>query len=357
MKFFLLFLFVTNFLQGYSQTLPVIPSKPKAEPVHSKPKPSRSPRQVIVKRGSGLDSDADGVDNYQDNCPYLYGPVFNKGCPLEMEALPKIVTIQGGEFHMGSNEGEPDEKPMHSISISSFKIGKYEVTVKEFAAFVQATGYETTAETEGSSNIFTGEWKEMKGVSWRDDETGKRRPPEAYNHPVVHISWTDATAYCGWLSRISGKTYRLPTEAEWEYAAGNGGPHTKYSWGNNLPESSKRAGNVADETTHPKFGGWTEKFTGYNDGYFFSAPVGSFAANDLGLYDMSGNVWEWCGDWYGDYNSASQTNPVGPASGESRVIRGGCWEFKPALSRVAYRNLGSPDVSQGTCGFRVVSSL
>jgi formylglycine-generating enzyme required for sulfatase activity len=173
--------------------------------------------------------------------------------------------------------------------------------------------------------------------------------------PVIHVSWNDAKAYCEWLSEKSGQTYRLPTEAEWEYAAGNGAKHTKYSWGNGQPYG-KKAGNLADETGAEAFN-WNKTadsiFLGYDDGYKSTAPVGSFLPNDFGLYDMTGNVWEWCSDWKGDYSSGIQTNPQGPSMGSGRVFRGGSWGDSPLYCRVAGRDDGAPHGRVSIVGFRI----
>jgi formylglycine-generating enzyme required for sulfatase activity len=269
-----------------------------------------------------------------------------------------MVLIPGGSFQMGSNDGESDEKPVHEVRISSFYLSKYEVTVGEFKQFIDATSYQTDADKDGGSSAWDGKaWTKTAGVNWKCDPEGKARPSTAYNHPVIHVSWNDATEYAKWLSKKTGLNYRLPTEAEWEYAAGNGNKHTKYSWGNSNP-AGKQGGNVADETGASKFN-WTKSteyiFVGYNDGFASTAPVGSFNANELGLHDMSGNVWEWCQDWYGSdyYAKSPASNPSGPTSGSFRVYRGGSWYYDPILARVAFRSYFSPGLRVNYLGFRL----
>jgi formylglycine-generating enzyme len=265
-----------------------------------------------------------------------------------------MVLIPAGSFQMGSNDGERDENPVHTVSISGFYMSRYEVTVGEFKQFIDATNYQTDAEKDGGSYFWDSNGQQKKrGINWKYDAEGKLRPSTDYKHPVIHVSWNDATAYCKWLSKKTGLAYRLPTEAEWEYAAGNSSKHTKYSWGNANP-SVKRGDNVADETFKSKFSDWTI-FEGYHDNFVYSAPVGSFAANELGLYDMSGNVWEWCQDWYAGnyYSQISSSNPKGPDTGSFRVIRGGSWNGEPALERVAGRSGSTPGNHDLDIGFRL----
>jgi formylglycine-generating enzyme required for sulfatase activity len=276
------------------------------------------------------------------------------------EKVDNMLFIRGGTFQMGSTDGESDEQPVHNVTVRDFYLGKYEVTVTEFKAFIDATGYTTDAEKkngEGSYlwNSTDSKWELKPDINWRHDAEGKLRPQSEYNHPVIHVSWNDATEYCKWLSRQSGKTYRLPTEAEWEYAAGNGSRHTKYSWGNGDP-SGKNGGNVTDESKRPGDGStWTTKFEGYNDGYWYTAPVGSYNSNDFGLHDMTGNVWEWCSDWYGAdyYKNSPSSNPTGPTSGSFRVLRGGSWYNVPQYCRVADRSFGAPGNRGSDSGFRL----
>ncbi|MEZ4771793.1 MAG: SUMF1/EgtB/PvdO family nonheme iron enzyme [Bacteroidia bacterium] len=274
---------------------------------------------------------------------------------IDSLSLPKMVQIPAGTFYMGSNEGESDEKPVHSVTVKSFFMGVYEVTVEEFEAFVLASGYQTDAEKDGGSYFWVnGKWEKKASIYWKHDAKGDLRPRSEYNHPVIHVSWNDAQAYCKWLSGRTGLTYRLPTEAEWEYAAGNGSDHTRYSWGNGDP-SGKNGGNVADESKSPSGQTWATKFTGYNDGYWFTAPVGQYNPNTFGLYDMTGNVNEWCQDWYHDSYTGAPSNGSAWESpaGSYRVFRGGSWSYNPAFCRVALRGYVSPADRYDNVGFRL----
>ena len=289
--------------------------------------------------------------------------------PIEKpEELPQMVFVQGGTFQMGSEDGVSNEKPVHSVTLSDFYIGRFEVTVEEFSEFVQATGYQTDAEKGDGSYIFKdGSWVKKEGVNWRHDATGKRRPGSEYNHPVIHVSWNDAVAYCNWLSEQHGyqpvytirgdkvtanwdsNGYRLPTEAEWEFASRSRGGSDK--WAGTSSESNLAAyGNFCDKNC-----GFNWKSESYNDGYAFTAPVGKFRANGLGLHDMSGNVYEWCWDWYDSkyYQSSPAQNPKGTSTGSYRVLRGGSWGNRPAYLRCADRDGGSPDYRYSSIGFRL----
>ncbi|MBL7802271.1 MAG: formylglycine-generating enzyme family protein [Saprospiraceae bacterium] len=263
---------------------------------------------------------------------------------------PEMLKITGSDFRMGSEAGDSDEKPVHNVTISSFHLGKYEITNAQFCAFLNEKGNQT----EGGV-----EWIDLSGTY--DDEkcriyaegTGFKVRSGYENYPVIFVSWYGATAYCAWLSAKTGKKYRLPTEAEWEYAAGNGAKHTTYSWGSVSP-SGVQGGNVADETAKKRYSSWAI-FDGYSDGYVYTAPVGKFNPNDFGLYDMSGNVWEWCADWYGSdyYASSPSSNPKGPDSGTYRVCRGGGWDSVPSGARGASRNRYGPNTRYLSLGFRV----
>jgi formylglycine-generating enzyme required for sulfatase activity len=197
----------------------------------------------------------------------------------------------------------------------------------------------------------------MKGADWRhplgpgSDLEGKER------HPVVQVSWNDAVAYCEWAG------LRLPREAEWEYAARggntglNGKPRFIFVWGDELPKGQGRYGNFADESAKKQFPNWFI-FEGYDDGYVYTSPVGSFEPNGYGLYDMAGNVWEWCFDWFDEnyYVECERQglirNPTGPARGSMRVLRGGSWYDYPADVRVARRDWVDPRSRYDNAGFR-----
>lgn len=222
---------------------------------------------------------------------------------------PEMVKIPGGTFQMGSKKGRDEEKPRHSVTLSSFSMGKYEVTVSEYRAFCKATGKQMPDPPK---------W------GWNDD------------HPMVSISFESAIAYCKWLSELTGKNYRLPTEAEWEYAARGGSDAANEYAGSNNPDDVAW---FADNS-----GGQTQ-------------PVGRKKPNGFGLFDMSGNVWEWCGDWYDAiyYSKSPGFNPTGPENGSSRVLRGGSWMYTPECSRVAFRDHAAPpNMRSKYYGFRVL---
>ncbi|MEI6141604.1 MAG: formylglycine-generating enzyme family protein, partial [Mariniphaga sp.] len=215
-----------------------------------------------------------------------------------------MVAIKGGTFQMGSNESS-DEKPIHTVTVSDFSIGKTEVTQAQWVAVMGS-----------NPSNFKGD-----------------------NLPVETVSWDDIQVFINKLNTKTGKTYRLPTEAEWEYAAGaSTSPVTdrnKYAGTN----SESSLGNYA----------WYSANSGSK-----THPVGTKQPNQFGLYDMSGNVWEWCSDWYGSYSSSPQNNPKGASSGSFRVLRGGSWSDVAQRCRVAYRLSYAPDNRYAYLGFRPV---
>ena len=290
----------------------------------------------------------------------------------------KLVLIPSGEFVMGSRESaaavtkafmpynpKPKhleafacEQPLHRVRITRpFYLGAYHVTRGQFREFIRDTDYETDAEKPGKAggegaDPVSGSFSRKVEYTWRN--VGFEQTDE---HPVVNVSWNDATAFCKWLSRKEGKTYRLPSEAEWEYAC-RGGTTTRY-WCGDDPEKLVEVANVADAAFAEKFP--KVQFPDWNhtvatrDGYAFTAPVGKFKPNPFGLYDLHGNAWEWCADWFrSDYYAVSpRDDPTGPPSGASRVARGGCWRDGPWDARSASRHKQQAEFQMLCMGFRI----
>lgn len=311
-------------------------------------------------------------------------------------SLDGMVHIPGGSFVMGGDSvwGRPDEFPHHKVTVSSFYMDEHEVTNKQFREFVEATGYVTMAErkpdweelkkqvppgtpkppddvlvaaslvfkpTDGpvSLNNPSVWWTWVAGADWRHPEGPQSSVEGMDDYPVVHVSWEDAAAYAAWAGK------RLPTEAEWEYAARGGASNTIYPWGNELIDSGK-----------PKANSWDGRFPHKNtakDGFQRAAPVKQYAPNGFGLYDMGGNVWEWCADWYHpDYYATSLKNklienPQGPDEpfdpdepyAQKKVTRGGsflCNDQYCSGFRVSARMKTSWDTSLNHTGFRCVVS-
>jgi len=259
-----------------------------------------------------------------------------------------MVYVPAGEFLMGSAENDADavdrEKPQHTVYLDAFWIDRTEVTVAQFRNFVQATGYETTAERQGWGWTWVEsakKWQPVKGADWQHP-FGPGTSTED-NYPVVQVSWYDATAYCTWV----GGT--LPTEAQWEKAA-RGTDGRIYPWGNTFDGQKL---NYCDVNCPFDY-----KDTRFNDGYKYTAPVGNYrgGGSPYGALDMAGNVWEWVADWYGPYPSGRQENPAGPDSGDYRVLRGGSESIGWGLVRCAYRYWYDPAVPDWNIGFRCVVS-
>ncbi len=285
-----------------------------------------------------------------------------------------MVFVEGGAFQMGNTVGggDDDELPVHEVTLDSYLIGACEVTVGEFREFVEAAGYMTTAERDSGASVFIGKKVEKRGdANWKNPyyEQDDR-------HPVVCVSWYDAVEYCNWRSGkealepcyrgngdsvrcdFSANGYRLPTEAEWEFAARSRGRRIKFAWGDSMPYIDDRpAGNTRDEAANRE---WEIKnyWKGYDDGYARSSPVGSFAPNELGVYDISGNVYEWCWDWFDGryYEYSPVDNPAGPPAGEMRSCRDAGFACAIRHEAVASRGLGIPSLTFSWGGFRLSRS-
>ena len=248
----------------------------------------------------------------------------------------ELVHVNGGKFPMGSNDGKEEEAPVHLVTIKSFSIGKYEVTVGQFREFIEATGYRTTAESEGNA-IYLGEGKRtvMKGANWNYNTSGFRHKASEDYEPVLFTSWYDAQRFCEWTSTKTGKHYRLPTEAEWEYAAkgGDSARNFKYSGSNDIDEVGWFKGNA----------GWQIRIAGLKK------------PNQLGIYDMTGNVLEYCSDWFDNhyYKYSPAENPKGPEEGKEKVVRGGAVTNDAVDCRNTDRHWDEPTSRCNYNGFRV----
>ncbi|GAA5154199.1 formylglycine-generating enzyme family protein [Amycolatopsis dongchuanensis] len=265
-----------------------------------------------------------------------------------------LISLPGGTFRMGTEDedGFPEdhEGPVREVTVGPFAIDAYAVTNARFAEFVDATGYRTEAERFGWTYVFakfvpahlrkgaprpeqTPWWCGVAGAYWRAPEGPGSDVEDRWDHPVVHVSWNDATAYCAWAGR------RLPTEVEWEYAARGGLDQARYPWGDELTPDGEHRCNI-----------WQGRFPVHNteeDGFAGTAPVDAFQPNGFGLYNVSGNVWEWCADWFD------------PARA-NRAMRGGsylCHDSYCNRYRVAARTANTPDSSSGNLGFRTAADI
>lgn len=246
-----------------------------------------------------------------------------------------FVSVPPGCFPMGNTfeDSYHTEMPVHEVCLSSFSISSFPVTRREFEKFVAETGYRTDAEKSGGCYTYDSN-------SWKKDPTASWRKPgfqQESDHPVVCVSWNDTYAYTDWITRKNNRIYRLPTEAEWEYAARSGGKQERFAGGDDVDKLAWYASN-SDNRTHP---------------------VGRKQPNGLGLYDMSGNVWQWTEDWYDRryYRESPRNNPKGPKSGTKRVFRGGSWFYDQRGVRATYRDFSAPDFRSSYLGFRLVSPI
>jgi formylglycine-generating enzyme required for sulfatase activity len=314
------------------------------------PKKTPEPQPVTTKpacEGLVASIASAGVAAAAERC-LKRGDVF-KDC----ENCPEMVVIPAGTFTMGSPQSEKErldtEGPQHSVTISAtFAVAKFAVTRGQFAAFVKDTGYDAGSKCWTLENGKV-DWRSSR--SWRNPGFGQDD-----THPVVCLSWNDAKAYVAWLSRKTGQGYRLLTEAEFEYA-NRAGTTTRYSFGD---DESGLCGNANGfDQTAKKSVAATLSGAPCSDGYAYTAPVGSFAANDFGLYDMSGNAWEWTEDcWHESYAGAPKDGSAWTSgSCEYRVRRGGDWLDGPWFLRAANRHGGRPDLRDDAVGFRVARTL
>lgn len=318
----------------------------------------------------------------QDACPCCAPGRGDEPKPesagLDAQAIPSggagvdasgIVTLPGGEFLMGTDarDGFPSdgEGPIRMITVDSFAIDAHQVTNRRFAEFVSATGYVTDAEkfkwsfvfhhfvSEETAKSVTQKvasapwWWQVFDADWRHPFGPDSTYEDRLDHPVVHVSFADATAFAEWAGG------RLPTEAEWEYAARGGLEQARYAWGDELMPGRRHMCNI-----------WQGDFPDTNteeDGWHGTAPVGSFDPNDYGLYDVAGNIWEWCSDWWStsyhrNERRVTRENPEGPRVGQAKVIKGGsylCHDSYCNRYRVAARTQSTPDSSTGNMGFRL----
>ncbi|MEU0932541.1 formylglycine-generating enzyme family protein [Embleya sp. NPDC005971] len=278
-----------------------------------------------------------------------------------------MAILPGGEFLMGTDDAEgfpsDGEGPIRPVHVDPFAIDVYAVSNARFADFVAATGYLTDAERIGWSYVFaaflpgslrrgaprperTPWWCGVAGARWDQPEGPGSGVDERRDHPVVHITWNDADAYCRWAGK------RLPSEAEWEYAARGGLVQRRYPWGDEREPDGVYMCNI-----------WRGNFPAKNtaeDGYRGTAPVDAFPPNAYGLYNMAGNVWEWCADWWSPRHLGPSDNPRGPQTGHDKVMRGGsylCHDSYCNRYRLAARTANTPDSSSANAGFRCARDL
>jgi formylglycine-generating enzyme len=308
----------------------------------------------------------------------------------------KLVRVPAGEFFMGSDESPEslaasfpqyerkrleelsDESPVHRVRITrDFFLGRHEVTIGQFRRFVEASGYvpESIADGTGgygynaahaASTASRGEAFEGRDPKYSWQHTGFAQDD---SHPVLNVTWNDAVAMAAWLSRREGKTYRLPTEAEWEYAC-RAGSSARYhpaqgakgetvAVAGHDPQSLLAIANTFDAAALPFWSNWKAYALPSSDGHAFTAPVGSFAANAFGLHDMLGNAWEWTADFHDEtyYARSPVADPAGPADGSARVRRGGSWHTWALYARCSYRNWNAASTRYTLVGIRLLREV
>ena len=264
---------------------------------------------------------------------------------MTADFLPELAPIPAGPFAMGSEDGAADERPTHTVHLDAFAIGVHPVTNAEYSRFVRETGYRLPAVDDLPLVVRAGgaerenQFRATGGLyAW----TGAQPPSSRLDHPVTLVRWEDASAYCRWLSRTLDRAVRLPTEAEWEKAARGGLERQPFPWGRGLELGRANFLNYGTERHN---GGTTACRT--------------YPPNGYGLFDSSGNVWEWVADWYDseDYTHSPQSNPPGPADGQFRIVRGGGWlASDQSMLTCSHRHRVPPDTYSYGIGFRVACS-
>jgi len=310
---------------------------------------------VLVVQSAVFSQQAQKAANQQTVVPKAFPASFT-----EPVTGMEFVLVKGGCYAMGDTFGDgapASELPVHEVCVDDFYLGKYHVTNEQFKKFIDATRYRTTAEVQGTGLSMesgnpvksTGDW--YQGANWQHPQWPSDNIETKMNHPVVQVSWHDAKAFAQWLIEKTDKNFRLAYEAEYEYAIRNGGKRHKYAWGD-----GPISGNVPDVSLTKII---TERKKGvlrdYDDGYAFTSPVGSFKPNELGLYDMTGNVFSWVEDWFNKeyYGSSPKNNPRGLAVQGDKIARGGSWSMNPWMLRASCRYDLPPDTRKHDIGFRL----
>jgi len=323
----------------------------------------------LAAQARGIDAAVKGLQDFDEQltnarlyASYKPGQVFSDRYLDLPGKTPAMVVIPTGNFQMGAPNGDDGhidaELPQHTVAIGKgFAMARTAVTVGEFREFVRASGYVPDSLKLGGSSVYderSGALRDDSDATWQDDYAGHKADDKL---PVVNVSWRDATAYADWLSQRTGKVYRLPSEAEFEYAL-RGGTTSRYWWGDGVPTHPVENLTGSGDRSH-RGRRWSNAFRGYRDGYWGPAPVMSFAANPFGLYDINGNVSEWVQDcWHDSYIRAPNDGTAWLNPGcRARVVRGGSWGSSPDQVNSAYRQGANGDVRNGRVGFRVVREL